>query len=75
MNVAAAKVTRILINSGGPNLTDWRAAGAVLLGAVTTVFFAARQTARQQVQVMREVSAQQWYPLVYAHEGEPPRPR
>lgn len=62
-----------------PSLTDWIGAGAAVFAALATAFlviFAARQirAAREQAEVAREASARQWYPLVYAHEGELPGP-
>jgi hypothetical protein len=65
--------------TSSPNLTDWLGAGAAVFGAITTVFlvvFAARQikAAREQAQIAREAASRQWYPLVYAHEGEAPGP-
>jgi hypothetical protein len=64
--------------SGGPTLTDWLSASASALAAAATLFlvvFAWRQikTMGQQIDVAREAAGRQWYPLVYAHEGEPPR--
>jgi hypothetical protein len=65
--------------TSSPNLTDWLGAGAAVFGTITTVFlvfFAARQikAAREQAQIAREAASRQWYPLVYAHEGEAPGP-
>lgn len=63
--------------AAAPSSTDWLSAGAAVLGATATiglVIFAMRQfkAMRLQIDVTREGAARQWYPLVYAHEAEPP---
>lgn len=77
MLLLAAKTREIVIESGGPSLTDWLTAGSAFLAAATTAFlvvFAWRQigATKQQADIAREASSRQWYPLVYAHEGEVP---
>jgi hypothetical protein len=71
------EASRLVLETADPALTDWIAAGASFLAAVSTIFlvvFAWRQirAMRQQVEIAREATARQWYPLVYAHEGEQP---
>lgn len=77
--VIAASTQRIVLDSGGATLADWLSAIAAALAAATTIFlvvFAARQikAMRQQGEIAREAASRQWYPLVYAHEGEEPGP-
>jgi hypothetical protein len=77
--LAAGAIQVVASPSSGPYFTDWLAAGAAILGAATTVFlviFAARQikASREQAEFAREAASRHWYPLVYAHEAEPPRP-
>jgi len=68
-----ATTSKVSIHLSGPTLTDWLAAGASLLSAVATfslVIFAWRQIKAMRRQT--DIASQQWHPLVYAHEAEPP---
>lgn len=76
---ALTKSQPIVLQPSSPGLTGWLAAVGSLLAALATislVIFAWRQIKemREQLRVTREAEARQWYPLVYAHQGEPPGP-